>query len=239
MVIDLNRASLSDTPLSVAINAAIERAEPPEENTRRYLGASAIGSVCQRKVQFDWWCDPVYPTQTRDIFRRGHLVEELSRQHFIRAGFKFAPSERLAFSTAGGLFRGHADGILIDGPELPGVGYPCAWEHKCLGNKGWRGLERDGIERAYPHYAAQVWIYQAYLDAAEHPAIFTAVNANTMARLHLSLPFNAERAQFWSDRAVAIIEATRAGELLPRAYDDPQGWRCKSCSHRDRCWRQT
>jgi hypothetical protein len=238
MVIDLNRASLSDTPLSVAINAAIERAEPPEENTRQYLGASSIGSACMRKVQYDWMVDPAHPTQTRDIFRRGHLLEELSRQHFIRAGFKFAQS-KLAFSTAGGLFRGHADGILLAGPELPGVGYPCLWEHKALGDKGWRGLERDGVEKAYPQYAAQCQIYMAYLDVTEHPAIFTAVNANTMARLHLSLPFNATQAQAWSDRAAQIIEATRAGELLPRAYADQDDWRCKMCGHHERCWRQT
>ena len=156
MLIDLNRTSLSDAPLSIAINAALERAEPPEENIRKYLGASSIGSVCARRIQYDWMVDPVHPTQTRDIFRRGHLLEELSRQHFVRAGFKLAPAERLAFSTAGGLFRGHADGILTAGPKLPGVGYPCVWEHKSLGDKGWRGLERDGIERAYPQYLAQV-----------------------------------------------------------------------------------
>jgi hypothetical protein len=116
-MLDFNRANLSDTPLSVAINAAIERAEPPEENARQYLGASSIGSECLRKVQYDWMVDPAHPTQTRDIFRRGHLLEELSRQHFIRAGFKFAPSARLAFSAAGGLFRGHADGILLSAPS--------------------------------------------------------------------------------------------------------------------------
>jgi hypothetical protein len=236
-MLDFNRACLSDTPLSTVINAAIERAEPPEENVRHYLGASAIGSECLRKVQYDWMCDPVHPTQTRDIFRRGHLLEELSRQHLIRAGFRFAPDEKLAFSAAGGLFRGHADGILVGGLDLPDVGYPCLWEHKALGDKGWRALARDGLEKAYPHYAAQVAIYQAYLDVADHPAIFTATNANTMARLHLAVPFNAERAQAWSDRAVAVIEATRAGELLPRAYDNPQDWRCRLCSHKERCWR--
>jgi hypothetical protein len=39
------------------------------------------------------------------------------------------------------------------------------------------------------------------------------------------VPFDAERAQQLSDRAAFIIEATRAGELLPRAYDAPQDWR--------------
>jgi hypothetical protein len=236
MVIDLNRTSLSDTPLSVAINAALERAEPPEENIRKYLGASSIGSVCARRIQYDWMVDPVHPTQTRDIFRRGHLLEELSRQHFVRAGFQFAPSERLAFSAAGGFFRGHADGIVITGPEIPDITFPCIWEHKCLGDKGWRSIERDGL-KGYPQYAAQVLIYQAYLNVT-NPALFTVTNANTCARLHLLVPFDAVQAQAWSDRANTIIEATRAGELLPRAYDDPQGWRCKICGHRERCWRQ-
>src|SRR6516165_10001325 len=112
-MLDFNQANLSEASISVALNALIEQAEPPEENSRHYLGASAIGSECLRKVQYDWQVDPVHPTRVRDIFRRGHLLEELSRQHLIRAGFKFAPDERLAFGTAGGFFRGHADGILL------------------------------------------------------------------------------------------------------------------------------
>ena len=235
-MLDFNRANLSETSISIVLNALIEAAEPPEGNTRHYLGASSIGSECLRKIQYDWWVDPAHLSRTRDIFRRGHLIEELSRQHLIRAGFKLAPAERLGFSVAGGLFRGHADGILLAGPELPGVGFPCLWEHKGLGDKTWRKLERDGVEKAYPHYAAQVFLYMAYLNVADHPAIFTATNANTMERLHLLLAFDAAAAQAWSDRAVTIVKATQAGELLPRAYDDSKDWRCRMCAHTARCW---
>ena len=236
VVLDFNRANISATALNVAINELIEASESPEENVRKYLGASTIGSECLRRVQYDWMVDPEHPSRTRDIFRRGHLFEALTREHFIRAGFTFAPADRLGFSAVNGLFRGHADGIFTAGPALPGVGYPCIWEHKALGRKGWRDIERDGLEASYPHYAAQVAIYQAYLDVVEHPAIFTAVNADTCERLHLLVPFNAEHAQLWSDRAVTIIEATRAGELLPRITDDRDDWRCKMCGHRERCW---
>jgi hypothetical protein len=52
-VLDFNRAVLSEAPISVAINALIEQAEPPEENTRQYLGASSIGSDCLRKIQYE------------------------------------------------------------------------------------------------------------------------------------------------------------------------------------------
>jgi hypothetical protein len=68
--------------------------------------------------------------------------------------------------------------------------------------------------------------------------LFTVVNADDASRLHFLVPFDAERAQAWSDRAVMVIEATRAGELLSRITDDPNDWRCKVCSHRERCWRQ-
>ena len=92
--------------------------------------------------------DPVHPARTKDIFARGHFFEELMRQHLLRVGFKFAPSEQLEFVDAGGLFRGHADGVLLAGPELPELRYPCLWECKCLNAKGWKAIERDGLVEA-------------------------------------------------------------------------------------------
>jgi hypothetical protein len=238
-VLNLNRANVADTPLNTTINTLIECAEPREKNLRQYLGASSVGSECLRKIQYDWMVDPVHPTRLLDIFARGHFEEEMSRQHLIRAGFRFAPPERLRFTAVNGLFRGHADGILVAGPELQGVGFPCLWEHKCLGEKGWRAIERDGLEKPYPQYAAQVWLYQAYLNVAEHPALLTITNGNTCERLHLLVPFNAELAQLWSDRAVTVIKATCAGELLPRGFNDPSDWRCRMCGHHERCWHAT
>jgi hypothetical protein len=235
MTIDLNRANLSEQPISSAINDLIEASEPPSENTRQYLGASAVGSECARKTQYDWLCDPKFPSRTIDIFARGHFFEDVTRQHLLKAGFKFAPPEQLAFETADGLFRGHADGILIAGPEELPLIYPRLWEHKCLKAKAWKAIERDGLVKLYEPYAVQVAIYQAYLDVT-NPALFTVTNADDCTRLHFTVPFDVERAQAWSDRAVVVIEATRAGELLDRFTDNPDDWRCRYCSHRERCW---
>jgi hypothetical protein len=234
--LDFNRSNLSDRPINQLINELIERAEPPSENYRQYLGASSIGSECLRKVQYDWMCDPEFPARIKDIFARGHFLEELTRRHLIAAGFRFAPSEVLEFRAADGLFRGHADGIIIAGPLLPALRYPCLWEHKCLNAKGWKAIERDGLTGLYAIYAAQVAIYQVYLDCT-NAALFSVVNADTCERLHFFVPFDAQLAQATSDRAVAVIEATRAGELLPRITEDPSDWRCKMCNHRERCWR--
>ena len=233
--LDFNRSNLSEQPINVLINELIERAEPAGENFRQYLGASAIGSECLRKVQYDWMCDPQFPARIRDIFARGHFFEDVTRQHLVAAGFKFAPPEQLEFRSANDLFRGHADGIILAGPLMPALEYPFLWEHKCLKAKGFKAIERDGLTGLYAPYAAQVAIYQAYLDCT-NPALFSVVNADTCERLHFTVPFDAELAQATSDRAVMVIEATRAGELLSRIADDPSDWCCKMCSHRERCW---
>ena len=236
-VLNFNRANLSERPINLLINELIEQAEPRRENFRQYLGASSIGSECLRKVQYDWMCDPQFPARTYDIFDRGHWGEELSRRHMVAAGFKFAPTERLEFIAADGLFRGHADGVLIDGPQIPALRYPCIWEHKCLKAKGWKAIERDGLTGLYASYADQVAIYQAYLDVP-NAALFTVLNADDCQRLHFLVPFDAASAQRASDRAVAIIQATRAGELLDRITTNPEDWRCKVCSHKSRCWEE-
>jgi len=234
-VIDLNRSNLSDRPINNLINDLIEQSEPPSENYRQYLGASSIGSECLRKVQYTWMCDPQFPARIKDIFARGHFFEDVTRKHLIAAGFKFAPDEQLEFRAADGLFRGHADGILIAGPQLPALRYPCLWEAKCLKAKGFKVIERDGLTGLYAPYAAQVAIYQAYLNVT-NPALFSVVNADTCERLHFFVPFDAQLAQMMGDRAVAIIEATRAGELLPRITENLNDWRCRACPWRQKCW---
>jgi len=235
-VLDFNRNNSSDQPISIALNALID-ASVAAEQTRGYLGASAVGHPCMRRIQYDWLCDPEHPARLRDIFDRGHYFEQRTREHFTRAGFKFASDDRLRFTALGDLLSGHADGVFVDGPKIHDVAYPCVWECKALNSKGWRSLDRDGLEKAYPQYSAQVSLYQHFLGADENPAIFTAINADSCERVHLLVPFDAEKAQQWIGRAKTIIEATRAGELLPRFTDDPNHWRCRLCGHQARCWR--
>jgi hypothetical protein len=234
---DFNPTELSAAPISVALNALIDASVFPEK-TRGYLGASAIGHPCMRRIQFDWMCDPEHPARLRDIFDRGHYFEQRSREHFIHVGFKFAPDEKLRFTALAGMLSGHADGVFVDGPKLREIAYPCLWEHKAINAKGWHSLNRDGLNKAYPQYAARVCIYQQFLGVSDHPAIFTAINADTCERVHILVPFDAVRAEAVINRAKIIIEATRAGELLPRFTDDPNHFRCRLCGHRTRCWGQ-
>jgi len=237
-MINLNRANLSLEPINSAINTALERvAAKTERHREQYLGASVLGHECLRRVQYDWWCRSEIPAQDCERFDRGHYFEERMRRHLIAAGFKFAPREAWEFTAVGGAMRGHCDGIIIHGPDLLGAYpiYPLIWEHKCLKATSWREIERDGLESKHSNYLAQVVLYQAYLNVT-NPALFTVTNADTCEWLHFFVPFDAERAQLWSDRAANIIEATRASELLPRAFSNPEKWPCNRCPHNERCW---
>lgn len=239
-VLDFNRQNLAGSTVSAAINAALDAAALTEqrEAKRDYLGASGIGSECLRKVQYDWQCDSTHPARTKRIFARGHAFERITVDALARAGFRIErDTPATMFSAADGMFRGHADGIICEGPAIEGLGYKCLFEHKALGSSGWKKLEKDGLRKAYPQYFDQCQLYMAYLGLDENPALFTAVNSDNCEILHIPVPFDADAAQAASDRAVLVIRATQAGELLERITDKgPTDWRCKMCSHRERCW---
>ena len=107
--------------------------------------------------------------------------------------------------------------------------------------KNWRETVKSGVVVTKPVYAAQIALYQAYMDAsvpglASNPALFTAINKDTAELHHELVPFNAELAQRMSDRAVRILRATDAGELLPRLARERDHFECRMCAYATRCW---
>jgi hypothetical protein len=203
---------------------------------RNYLGASLIGETCLRKQQFEWMTSATFPARVRSIFNRGHFFEAESRDQLIDAGFVFAPAERLGFVIEDGLIAGHADGLILAVPRDVDLAVPAIWEHKGLNAKNFRAVERDGLAKVFPRYAAQISIYQWFLDAT-NPALMTIVNADTCERLHFTVPYDDALMREALDRAVNVILATRTGQLLPRLDPTLEDFRCKFCAHLSRCQR--
>ncbi len=69
-----------------------------------------------------------------------------------------------------------------------------------------------------------------------NPALFTAINKDSEEIFFERVPFDGGLAQRMSDRAVRVIAATEAGELLPRLATTPTHFECKVCPWQDRCW---
>lgn len=242
-MMDFNSSASLPERLAALVDPALE-AERDATPPRDYLGASRLGAACERQLQYEYAHAPVDPGKGFSgrllrIFERGHRTEEMVIRWLRLAGFTLrtedAEGRQFGFSVAGGRLRGHVDGVLIGGPE--GFAYPALWENKCLGAKSWREVEKNKLAVAKPIYAAQVALYQSYLELHEHPALFTAVNADTMEIYAELIPFDAGLAQRMSDRAVKVITATEAGELLPRSFAEQTHFECRMCAWQDRCRR--
>ena len=134
---------------------------------------------------------------------------------------------------AGGRLRGHADGVIVAGPNV-GIPWPALFEHKALGSKSWNDLVKRGLRQSKPVYFAQVQLYMAYLHL--DIALLTALNRDSLALHHEVVPFDASEAQRLSDRAVEILRAADAGELPPRIAANADFYLCRFCAYATRCW---
>lgn len=252
MTLDFNHTRSFAELLNDAVDAGLtsENAKRPR---RDYLGGSRVGHACERALQFEFAGAPKdegadFPGQTLRIFAIGHALEDLAIQWLRAAGLDLytrkgnhSDGEQFGFSVAGGRIRGHVDGIVAAAPEALKLAVPALWECKTMNAKNWRETVKSGVVVAKPIYAAQIALYQAYVDAAipglaANPALFTAINKDTAELHHELVPFNAELAQRMSDRAVRILRATDAGELLPRLARDRDHFECRMCAYANRCW---
>jgi len=230
-MMDFNSSSSIAGQVTALVDAGLQQARA-RQSERQYLGASRLGVACERALQFEYAKAPI--DHGRDAPGRMLRIFAWLRDAGFDLRTRKADGEQFGFSVADGRLQGHVDGVIVAGPE--GFAYPALWECKCLGNKSWNELEKKGLAISKPIYAAQVAIYQAYLELHEHPAIFTALNADTMEIYTELVPFDAALAQRMSDRAVKVITATDAGELLPRAIHDSTHFECRMCAWQDRCW---
>lgn len=242
-MIDFNATASLSGRIGYLVDQALEQQQGAQQ-PRAYLGASRLGVACERALQYEYAKAPVDHGRHTEgrilrIFERGHLMEDCMVAWLRAAGFDLrtrkANGEQFGFSVADGRLQGHVDGVIVGGPS--GLAYPALWESKCLGSKSWRDLEKNHLAVSKPVYAAQVAVYQAYLDLHEHPALFTAINADTMEIYAELVPFDAALAQRMSDRAVKVITATDAAEQLPRGFVDATHFECRMCAWQDRCWR--
>jgi hypothetical protein len=248
-MIDLNHQPKFHEKVTAIVDAALQ-AENAARNKRRYLGGSRLGVACERALQYEYADAPVdpgaeFPGRTLRIFEVGHALEDLAIRWLRLAGFDLYTRNReggqFSFSVADGRIQGHLDGVIAGAPAELGLTFPMLWECKTMNDKHWRDTVKMGVAVTKPVYSAQIATYQAYMEPAipgisANPALFTAINKDTEELWFELVPFDAALAQRMSDRAVRVIQATEAGEQLPRIATEPGFYECKYCAWTHRCW---
>ena len=251
-MLDFNHRPGIAERINAGVDAALE-AERAATPPRDYLGGSRLGHACERALQFEFAGAPKdegqeFPGRVLRIFAIGHQLEDLAIRWLRATGFDLytrkgnrRDGEQFGFSVAGGRIRGHVDGIVADAPAALGLRTPALWECKTMNAKNWRTCVKDGVTVSKPVYAAQIALYQAYMEAtvpgiSANPALFTAINKDTAELHHELVPFDADLAQRMSDRGVRILRATDAGDLLPRIAANRDFFECRFCPWAERCW---
>lgn len=234
--------------LNLIIDAALS-SERQKQKGRRYLGASRLGVSCSRMLQYEYLSDPTlgseFKGQILRIFEAGHLFETLAARWLMLAGFVIdthdSSGKQFGFTAAAGKIAGHIDGVIRASPPDINLACPALWEAKSMNARSWRETLKKGLVLSKPVYAAQIALYQAYMEESiagisQNPCLFTAINKDTAEIYHELIPFDAALAQNMSDKAVNIIRASEANELLPRAFNSKDYFECKMCNYCDKCW---
>ena len=238
-----SRVDLVAESIKEAVDKAIVSNETKRER-RKYIGASSIGDECQRKIQYrylNYAIDPekAFTARTLRIFQFGHEIEDYAAKWLRDAGFDLRTEDKdgkqFGFSIADGEIKGHIDGVVCAGPVA--MDYPSLWECKSANDSKFKGFVRHGVAKANPVYATQIALYQTYMELDENPALFTVVNKNTSEVYYELVPYDHNLAQKASDRAVNILTASKAGDILPRIAQSKDFFLCKFCEFRQTCWK--
>ena len=248
-MLDFNHKPKLSEKISILIDKSLTQ-ENGKQEPRNYLGASRLGVSCSRALQFEYTNtqkdeNQNFTGKTLRIFQAGHVFEELAIKWLRQAGFDLITEKRggsqFGFSALNGKIKGHVDGIIIDSPEELNLTFPMLWECKSLNNKSFNDTAKKGLAVSKPIYAAQIAIYQAYMESSidgisQNPTLFTAINKDTAELYFELIKFDQALAQKLSDKAVRIITSTDAGELLPRISSDSSYFECRFCPWSERCF---
>lgn len=242
-MIDFNSKSMLGDRLNYYIDTALE-IEQSLQPERKYLGGSRLGVECERALQYEYWKTPVdtgrhFPGRVLRIFARGHWVESAMVEWLRTAGFGLVAEKKdggqFGFRDHGGKLAGHNDGVFVSGPSEFGP-WPRLWECKGIKEKCFKSLEKNKLKKEYPVYYGQVQIYMKEFGLTVNPALFSAINMNDMSIYWESVPFDPDFTKSLDAKAVRILQACEAGELLPRQWQDPDFFKCRFCNWHNTCW---
>lgn len=242
-MLDFNSKSKISDRINYYIDSALEL-EQSLQPQRAYLGGSRLGVECERALQYEFLktptdLDPQFPGRILRIFERGHWIESAMIEWLKKSGFGLIEGTKdgrqFGFEEHDGVVKGHCDGVIVAGPIEFGP-WPRLWENKGINERSFKQLEKDKVQIKYPVYFGQMQYYMEKFHLEKNPALFSAVNMNTMDIYWESVEYNPDYVYLLDEKAKRIILACKEGELLPRASRSKTSFKCKFCDWRKRCW---
>jgi hypothetical protein len=220
-------------PTVTAIYAAYE--EAADAGFRAHLGASLIGTECERALWYAlrWATRAQHTGRLLRLFETGNLAEGRFVADLRRIGVTVldldpATGRQWNVRDASGHFGGSMDAVAIGFAEAPKTWHVC--EFKTHGHKSFAKLVAEGVERSKPLHWAQM---QAYMQMAGiDRAFYLAVCKDTDELYQERIRHDADAGLRILAKAARIVGAERPPT---RISDDPAWWQCRFCDHHSVC----
>jgi len=226
----------TDKPTTLTvIDSVLEREELDAAPFRPHLGASQIGKECERELWYGFRgaSRRTFPGRILRLFDRGHREEESLVRWLRKTGAIVhevdpATGDQFRFRAVGGHFGGSMDGCVRGLVESPKTWH--VLEFKTSGDKPFRSLAKNGVEKAKPEHFAQVQVYMSL--SGMRRAFYLVVNKNDDTLYSERVTFDANVAKEMLEKAARIIRSQNPPAKLS---DDPTWWKCRFCDFSSTC----
>lgn len=201
-------------------------AEKAQEKPRTYLGMSAIGDPCERKLWlgFRGFAPKSVEGRGAMIFDLGHCVEDRVVHWLTAAGYR-VEGQQEGFTAHGGFFRGHCDGIIHGVTQRPHV-----LEIKSANARKFKMFRDSGVQKTSPTYWCQAQCYMGYANLDR--ALFVIQCKDNSDIYTERVYFQRDAFDALHARAAGIIHGN---DVPPRSFDQ-ESFECKWCDYSIQCW---
>lgn len=225
-----NLSFLYRSPIMLAIDEALE-AQAKLEPSRTYLGMSAIGHPCERKIWYGLRFKREIEARGIRCIQDGHAGELLMAERLRMVGLRITGQQRF-FSDFDDRFGGHPDGIIEGITSKPHI-----WEHKQVNEKKFKEFQKlkeqdpyTALEKWDETYYAQAQLYMRYSGLERH--YLTVATPGGRDYDDTRTRYSDRKAEALRDKARRILDADSEPG---RINDNPSFYICKMCEHRERC----
>ena len=178
----------------------------------------------------DWDADAEHPSVV-GTFNQCDDVSD-SRMHIERATARGQGPKQWGFKDSFGHFKGSSDGKVNFHGLFP-ADIPQGWgglEFKTANEKSFKDIEKKGVLSSKPEHYNQMQVYMHKLGVRW--CLYMAVNKNNDDLYAEIIMYKREVAEYYIDRAYAIIPATTPP---PRITEDPSWFACRWCDFKEQC----
>jgi hypothetical protein len=205
--------------------------EARPERPRPHMGASMLGSACERKMwlSFRWAVQPKFSGRILRLFRRGHQEEPNIIKDLRAAGIVVRPLTSQEGVNFGCHVSGSIDAIIERGvPEAPDKKH--IGEFKTHSLKSFNDVEAKGVEKSKPEHYAQMQVYMH--GTGIDRALYVAVCKDNDRIYTERVRYDKEMAEKLVARGKRVALSER---MPPPISTDPSWFQCKFCDAHSFC----